>query len=199
VSPSQIVPPTHHTPCQARGGTCESLPPQLRLTHVFRQVQFTFTLSNFYTRLHRKHRLETLDSAPRRILLLPASTSADIPLLSSSTDPLEPAKSSAAEQQHVIVYAPVRHTLEAAHELGATEAWVSSHRRGHSHSHSHSRSHGGGTSSRTGLIQLEIQDGEGLLPDPPIPSTSSPSTPDEFQKRTDSLEERRTKSMLKRV
>jgi hypothetical protein len=167
----------------------------------FRQVQFTFTLSNFYTRLLRKHRLDTLNSAPRRILLLPASTSADIPLLSSSNDPLESSKSSAPDQQHVIVYAPVRHTLQAAHELGATEAWVSSHRRGHSHSHSHShsRSHGGSASSRTGLIQLEIQDGEGLLPDPPIPSTSSPSTPDEFHRRTDSLEDWRTKGMLKRV
>ncbi|KAG8852874.1 hypothetical protein FRB91_005812 [Serendipita sp. 411] len=118
------------------------------------RVQFTFTLSNLYSRLHRKQRieLEPLDTAPQRILLLPPS-STDIPLVSSDI----PQPSS--DTRHVVVYAPVRHTLETAHELGATEAWVSRHRHTHSHSHSHHSGRG-----RTGQIRLEIEDGEGLLP-----------------------------------
>lgn len=114
------------------------------------RVQFTFTLSNFYTRLLRKQRLEPFDSAPRRILLLPPS--ADIPLFPSH----HPSAASAAggNAQPVLVYAPVRQTLEVAHELGATEAWVSNRRHGHGYGHG----------SRAGLIQLEIAEGEGLLP-----------------------------------
>lgn len=157
------------------------------------RVQFTFTLSNFYTRLLRKHRVEPLDTVPRRILILPSSTSADIPLLSSTDS--SSSTSTNQEQQHVVVYAPVRQTLETAQELGAVEAWVSNHRRGHSHSHSHSRSRSYSGSNRTGRIQLEIRDGEGLLPDrpPSLPSVSEES------KRINTLEEWRTKGSLKRV
>ncbi|PVG03574.1 hypothetical protein CPB86DRAFT_690513, partial [Serendipita vermifera] len=111
------------------------------------RVQFTFTLSNFYTRILRKKRQETFNHyyPPRRILLLP--TTEDIPLAASATESNE-------DNEQVLVYAPVRHTIESAHRLGATEAWVSSHRHGHSRSRSRT----------TGQIQLEIQDGEGLLP-----------------------------------
>lgn len=116
------------------------------------RVQFTFTLSNLYTRMLRKQRLERLDSAPQRILLLPPST--DIPL-AGSDDP-----------QHVLVYAPVRHTLESAHELGATEAWVSNHRRHRSSSAGSANLASGGLASRSksGQIQLQIEEDEGLLP-----------------------------------
>ncbi|CAG8771365.1 10945_t:CDS:1, partial [Acaulospora colombiana] len=102
-------------------------------------VQFTFTLSNFYTRILRKKRQETFDYyyPPRRILLLPTEA---IPLAASSTtkvgddnvDNVEAsgASSSASSlegsagvrKEHVLVYAPVRHTIESAHRLGATEA-----------------------------------------------------------------------------
>lgn len=71
------------------------------------------------------------NSGTRRILLLP------------------PAHSGSGE---LLVYAPVNQTPEIAHELGATEAWISSH-----DSHQLSR--------RTGQIQLDIEEGEGLLPD----------------------------------
>jgi hypothetical protein len=123
------------------------------------QVQFTFTLSNFYTRLLRKQRLEPFDSAPRRILLLPPSS--DIPLF--------PSHHASGNAQPVLVYAPVRQTLETAHELGATEAWVSSRRHGHGYGYESS------SRGRAGLIQLEIADGEGLLP--AHSQTSAPLSP----------------------
>jgi hypothetical protein len=104
------------------------------LTHPL-QIQFTITLSNLYSRLVRKQRLDrmatALDCHPRRVLLLPPSEPAD---------------------DAVLVYVPVPHTAGDALELGATEAWVSHTRRGDP------------TRVRTGQIRLPVTSDEGLLP-----------------------------------
>jgi hypothetical protein len=107
------------------------------------QIQFTFTLSNLYSRLVRKQRLDrmatALDCHPRRVLLLPPAVPAN---------------------DGVLVYAPVQHTAGDAVELGATEAWISHNRRGDP------------TRVRTGQIRLPITPDEGLLPPRPPAATA---------------------------
>ena len=110
--------------------------PPIERTHS--QIQFTFTLSNLYSRLVRNQRLDrmatALDCHPRRVLLLPPSAPTD---------------------DGVLVYAPVQHTAGDAVELGATEAWISHNRRGDP------------TRVRTGQIRLPLMPDEGLLPRSP--------------------------------
>jgi len=157
------------------------------------RVQFTFTLSNFYTRLLRKQRLEPFDSAPRRILLLPPS--ADIPLFPSHH---HASGNNTSSSQPVLVYAPVRQTFETAHELGATEAWVSNRRHGHGHGYDS----GSSRASRAGLIQLEIAEGEGLLPAHAQTSAplSSPTNDRHHAAHEDDLEDwRQPRTALKRI
>jgi len=82
------------------------------------RLQFTLTLSNFYSQLHR-HRQDSRShthqntSSPHRIYLLPPR------------HPYSPTSTSSGEQ--VLVYAPVPTSLsvEDARQLQATEAWVS--------------------------------------------------------------------------
>ena len=95
------------------------------------------------------------------------------------------------------MYAPVRHTLETAHELGATEAWVSSRRHGHGYGYESS------SRGRAGLIQLEIAEGEGLLPthsQTSAPLSSPTNDRHSLHALDDDREERRgQRGILKRI
>lgn len=136
---------------------------------MFEQLQFTLTISNYYTQLLRSTvngvRLEIVrpahcrstssspgvdvgsEPSPHRIYLLP-----------NRSDYLSSVQAGPMHANDVLVYAPVPFnslSAEDARELDATEAWVSS---------SHSRPHRHRRSSGSGRISLPVRPDEPLLP-----------------------------------
>ncbi|KIJ22747.1 hypothetical protein M422DRAFT_196762 [Sphaerobolus stellatus SS14] len=119
------------------------------------RLQFTLTISHYYTHLFRNAlHLSIVRSSsrssphPHRIYLLPNTST---PLSDfSSTHPTM----SHTEQPDIIVYAPVSINSDDARQLDATEAWVSLPPRS-----SHAPHH-----SRRGRINLPVRPNEGLLP-----------------------------------